>query len=264
MRILILILLSFGFTAQALEIKSQSVNYKIGTKNFSSLLYYTEGKKDQPGIILAPEWWGITALEKKEAARLAGQGYVVLVIDFFGNGASTLDADKAQEMMDEAQEDTKQLKLRYDTAYKKLIESKKVDPEKVGAIGFGFGGGVVVEQLRHGDLDIKTIVDFFGGLKSPDHTVLKKPEFKYDILILVGEHDAFVNAEQIQNLKKEFFKSRANLDIQVWPKTYHDFTRPEADKINLKYKIPMKYDAAITDKSWKMVDELLAKTIGKK
>lgn len=247
-------------TLAAAKETSEKVTLKVGSQTLRDEVFFDAGTKGKhPGILLLPEWWGVTPLERENARRLASQGYVVLVADLYGDGFTTMDTEKADARLNETQSNMDQLDAVFRKAFETLASRSDVDKTKLAVVGFGFGGAVAINQARHG-LDARAVVDFFGGLNPLDPKDLAKTVTP-ELLILVGEYDAYVTERQFKPFRQEMKKAEARFTIEILPKVFHDFIRPGVNEISEKSKIVMQYDPKATAKAWELTDRFLSRKL---
>src|SRR6187401_584358 len=133
------------------EIKSRVVDYKQGDTELQGLIAWDDqstGKR--PGIIVVHEWWGHNEHARNSARRLAEAGYVGFALDMYGKGKLAAHPDDAMKFMTEATKDPAAVGVRFNAALAELKKDPHVDPTRVGAIGYCFGGTVVMSQTRLG------------------------------------------------------------------------------------------------------------------
>src|SRR5438132_4104811 len=137
--------LGLALVARA-EIKTQTVEYKDGDTTLKGLVAYddaVQGKR--PGIVVVPEWWGLNDYPKSRAEQLAKLGYVAFAADIYGDGFTTMDPKVAGQKAGEAKK-ADLLAKRGELALEQLKKDPHVDPTKVAAIGYCFGGTTVLEM----------------------------------------------------------------------------------------------------------------------
>lgn len=235
--------------------------YRVGGRTMASYLVYDSTLKgERPAVLIAPEWWGQDACERLTADRLAQQGYAVLIVDLYGNGFATANAGEASQHLDEAQKDSTTLSQRFIAAYDQLIMQPEVKPDSIAAVGFGLGGGVVIDEARRG-LGLKAVVDYYGGLNSVTHAASTETQTHPEILVLVGKNDAYVDQTQIDSFVTEMKGANVNVNVQIFTQAYHDFARIDADKLGEKNHLPLSYDREAAEKSWQAVKQLLERNL---
>lgn len=205
------------------------------------------GTEKKPGILVVHEWWGHNEYARKRADMLAKAGYVALAIDMYGDGKQADHPKKAGEFSSAVFKEMKEAKKRFQAALETLKSHPHVDKNKVAAIGYCFGGGVVLSMARMG-LDLDAVVSYHGSLASP--VKAKKGEVKAKLLVFNGEADPMVTKEQIKSFKKEMKKVRADLEFVNFKGAKHAFTNPGATDLGNKFGLPLAYDKAADEQSW--------------
>jgi dienelactone hydrolase len=207
-------------------------------------------------VLVVHEWWGIGDHAKESARRLAEAGYVALAVDMYGEGKSTDDPKQAGEWSGKIKKNIWTLKKRFEAALTALRARPEVDEKKIAAIGYCFGGTVVLEAARMGE-PLVGVASFHGGLASnvpPDERKLAAR-----VLVLHGAEDKFESDEEIAGFKTEMEKSGVKWNFVAYPGAVHSFTNPDVDKHNLP---GAKYNAEAAKKSWeellKFLHELFA------
>ena len=148
-------------------LKTEVVKYKVGDVECQGFLAYDDQGGKRPGILVAPEWWGLTDYAKHRAEQLAGLGYVAFAMDPYGDGQTTDDPKEAGKLAGGLKKDLPTLCERAKAALELLSKQDMVDPDKLVAIGYCFGGTTVLELARSG-ADLKGVVSFHGGLATPN------------------------------------------------------------------------------------------------
>ena len=226
-------------------IKSEPVEYKDGDTQLQGWLVYddaVEGKR--PGVVIYPEWWGLTDYPKSRAEQLAKLGYVAFAADIYGKGVTTDDPKKAGELSQPFRDDRSLMRKRSMLAVEQLRKSDRVDGSNVAAIGYCFGGTCSLELARMG-ADLKGVVSFHGGLDTTKPA--RSGDVKAKVLVLTGGADPMVPAEQIVGFAEEMASANADWQVNVYSDAKHAFTNPDADKYNLP---PVGYDKQADRRSW--------------
>ncbi len=205
------------------------------------------GKTKKPGILVVHEWWGHNDYARKRADMLAQEGYVAMAIDMYGNGKQADHPKKANEFSSAVFQNLPEARARFEAALNTLKSHPQVDKEKIGAIGYCFGGGVVLSMARAG-LPLDGVVSFHGSLQSPIKA--KKGQVKADILVFNGGSDPMVKPSHIQDFKKEMESVGATYDLINFPDAVHAFTNPDATKLGKKFNLPLAYDKKADEESW--------------
>jgi len=242
------------------QIKSSVIDYQIDGQPFRGYLSYDDsisGKR--PGVIVVHEWWGHNAYARKRAEMLAKLGYTAFALDMYGAGKLAKHPDDAQKFMQAAMTNMSIMEKRFNEAVKLLKQQPTVDPNKIAAIGYCFGGGVVLHMASTG-ADLDGVVSFHGALSTVKTAQANKINAK--ILVLNGADDPFVTAAQITAFKQIMQKAGADFEFVNYPGAKHSFTNPEADSFGKQFNLPLQYNAAVDKKSWQRMQQFF-KTIFK-
>ncbi len=227
-------------------IKEDSVSYSLDGKTFKGYIVYDSGKQDKrPGVLVVHEWWGLNEYSRSRARQLAEMGYIAMAVDMFGDGKTGDDPKSAEELATPFYKDPTLAKTRLDAALNKLKEYTQTDSANIAAIGYCFGGFVVLNAAKLG-ADLKGVVSFHGGLGG---VPVKKDLIKAQILICHGEADDFVNKE-VEPFKKEMDSAGIEYTFKSYPNATHAFTNPGATEKGKKFNMPIQYNAAADSASW--------------
>ncbi len=228
------------------SIKEDSISYTVDGKEFKGYVVYNENNKDKrPAILVVHEWWGLGDYSRSRAKQLAEMGYIAMAVDVFGNGATADDPAQAQMLATPFYKDPQLAKARLDAAIDKIKNYPQTDTAKIAAIGYCFGGYVVLNAAKLG-ANLKGVVSFHGGLGGAP---VKKELVKSDILICHGEADDFVNAE-VQPFKKSMDSAGVSYTFKSYADATHAFTNPGATEKGKKFNMPIKYNEAADKESW--------------
>ena len=249
---ILLMLLSFSVQAVIL---TEEMSYSDGDISMIGYLAYdTDIKGERPGIIVVHEWWGHNDYAKRRARMLASLGYTALALDMYGDGLNASHPKDAGKFSGAVKANMAVAEKRFMAAYKLLQSKKNVAKDKIAAIGYCFGGGIVLEMARRG-VDLDGVVSFHGSLGTK--TPAKKGNVKAKVLVLNGKADPFVKAESIAAFKKEMNAAKVDYKFVNYPGAKHAFTNPGADKFGTKFKIPLAYNAEADKKSWGEMKQFL-------
>ena len=184
----------------------------------------------RPGIVVVHEWWGLNDYAKRRARDLAALGYSALAIDMYGDGKHTEHPQDAQAFMAEAMKDPDAAASRFDAGLKLLEIQPYTDKSSLGAVGYCFGGKVVLDAARRGVKRLDAVVSFHGPLAT--QTPAKPGEVKAYVLVEHGADDSMVTQEQVAAFKAEMDAAKANYSFVSIPGAKHGFTNPDADRLS--------------------------------
>ena len=244
--------------AQA-AIKEEPVTYSDGQTTMKGFLVYDDavtGKR--PGIIMVHEWWGITPHIHNEAKKFAEQGYTALIADMYGDAKTADNPKDAGALAGGVMKDPAAMQSRFKAAQALLGKHATVNPQKIGAVGYCFGGAVVLNMARSG-LDLKAVASFHGALGT--QTPAQPGKVKAKIRVFTGADDKMIPPAQVAAFKEEM--ARAGVDFQVteYPGAMHAFTNPDADALGKKFDMPIAYNATADQDSWQQATAFLKATL---
>ena len=226
------------------NIQTREVEYRSAGTVLKGYLAWDSARAGQrPGVLVVHEWWGHNEHVRNAARRLAEAGYVGFAVDMYGDGKHTRHPDSAQTFMTEALRDTTALLARFAAAREELLKDPHVDPERIGAIGYCFGGAVVLAEARQG-ADLDAVVTFHGAI--PPGKV-DSGAVKARVLVLTGADDPMVPTAMVENLRKEMTAAGANIQIVSYPGAKHSFTNTFADSVGMPQ---LAYNEEAARKSW--------------
>jgi dienelactone hydrolase len=234
------------------DIQTREVTYQANGTTLKGFLAWDaarEGKR--PGVLVVHEWWGLNDHVRDQARRLAEAGYVGFAVDMYGNGKVTTHPDSAGAFMNQAMANMSDLMARFAAAREELSRDAHVDVEKIGAIGYCFGGAVVLGQARAG-ADLDAVVSFHGALVPGK---VDSGAVKAQVLVLTGGDDPFVPDSAVRNFQQEMTAAGAmpQTQIVVYPGVKHSFTNPHADSVGMPQ---LAYDAHAAARSWQAMLDL--------
>ena len=228
--------------------KGVEVNYNTDKTNLLGYIANVEnGQTKKPGILIVHEWWGHNDYARTRADMLAKEGYVAMAVDMYGNGKQADHPKKAGEFSSAVFKDFKEARARFEAAINTLKRHPHVDKEKIAAIGYCFGGGIVLSMAKTG-LPLQGVVSYHGSLDSPVKP--QKGDVKAKVLVFNGGKDPMVTESAIKSFKKEMSRVGGELTFINFPDAVHAFTNPEATKLGKKFNLPLAYDKKADEESW--------------
>lgn len=255
----VVVLLLFVSDAAWSAVTEQEVEYKAGNTVLKGLMAYDDAAKGKrPAVLVVHEWWGHNEHARNSARKLAKAGYVALALDMYGDGKQANHPKDAGAMAGEVLKNLDVMKTRFDAAREFLAQQANVDASRVAAIGYCFGGTVVLQMARLGQ-DLRSVVSFHGGLGTEQPA--QKGEVKAKMLVLTGAADPFVPKEQVEGFRKEMKAAGADFKVISYPGAKHSFTNPAATENGKKFNLPLEYNAKVDRKSWSEAEKFLKRTL---
>jgi dienelactone hydrolase len=244
-------------SAQA-GIKKETIQYKDGDVELQGHLAWDDsiaGKR--PGVLVVHEWWGLNDYARQRAELLAGMGYVAFAVDMYGKGMVTQHAQEAGQWAGQIRANIKAWQERGLAGLKVLQGHALVDPGRIAAIGYCFGGATAM-QMAYAGADLAGAVSFHGSLPEPPKEAAGK--IKAKILICHGAADSFIPAEQIQKCQKGLEEAKADWQMVSYSGARHSFTNPAADQAGIE---GLRYDRSADARSWRHMQDFFKEIFSK-
>jgi len=179
---------------------------------------------------------------------LAKLGYVAFALDMYGNGKTASHPEDAGKFASMVTKNMPLAKARFLAALDRLKANPLTDKDKIAAIGYCFGGGIVLQMARQG-VDLKGVASFHGSLATP--TPVQPGMVKARIMVFNGEDDPFTSKAQIAAFKSEMDKAGVKYEFINYPGAKHAFTNPGATALGKKFNLPLAYNAKADKDSWR-------------
>ena len=257
MRTLLILAMSLACSSAFAKSVTEPVEWDVDGTTFQGYLVYEDsddGATKRPGLVMFPNWMGVTEDAVMRAKAIADDDYVVLVADMYGKGVRPANPDEAGKASAAVYADRDRLRRRAAAALDVLRRSDgeaPLDERKLAAIGFCFGGAVALDLARVGG-DIDGVVSFHGALRTP--LPAQAGVMKAQVLVLNGADDTFVSKESIAEFKAEMTAANADWQFVDFGGAVHCFAEPSADGV----AVPgCKYDERAADRAYAMMDDFL-------
>ena len=254
LRIIVAVVLAMAIAPLQAAVVGKEVSYRSGDTVMKGYLAYDDavtGKR--PGVLVVHEWWGHNAYARKCADMLAELGYTALAVDMYGDGKTADHPDSAGKFATAVRQDMGVMQARFNAARDYLNGLETVDPEQNAAIGYCFGGSVVLSMARSGaDLDgVASFHGSLGGLPPIADKVTAK------VLVANGADDTFVGKDSIEMFRDEMEIAGVDFEFINYPGAKHSFTNPESNTFGEKFGLPLEYNAEADKASWQKMTEFL-------
>ncbi|MGB0523697.1 MAG: dienelactone hydrolase family protein [Flammeovirgaceae bacterium] len=241
------------------KIVGQEISYEADSITMKGYLAYDqtqEGKR--PCVLVVHEWWGHNEYARKRADMLAEMGYIALAVDMYGDGKTADHPADAGKFSGAVFKDIEGAKMRFEKALETLKAHAQADPEKTAAIGYCFGGGIILNMARMG-VDLDAVVSFHGSLGAVQPA---QNGIQTKILVCNGAADPFVKPEQIEAFKKEMDEANADYKFVNYEGAVHAFTNPGATTMGEKFDLPLAYQEKADQESWAEMTTFLKNAFG--
>ncbi len=231
-----------------MNILTNKIDYTVGDVSHQGYLAYDdEAGETRPGIVIVHEWWGLNDYIVRRAHLLAELGYVALAIDMYGNGQTATDPGQAGELMTGVLNDMESGTARLRAGYDLLLDQPGIDRTRTAAIGYCFGGAMVLHMARIG-MPLSAVASFHGALGS-FHTA-EPGSIQPKILVCHGAADSMVSMTDLDAFKQEMDAADADYEVMLLEGAKHGFSNPQADVNAEKYGLDLGYQQQADDTSW--------------
>lgn len=229
------------------KLKEEMVSYQLDSSNRNNFVVYDENRTGKrPAVLVIHEWWGLNDYAKMRARELARLGYIAMAVDMYGDNKMGNDPTAAEALASPFYANPGLAKNVFDAALNKLKSFEVTDTSKIAAIGYCFGGAMVINLAKLGE-DLKGVVSFHGNLNviSPE-----KDKTKAVVLVCHGGADPYVPMEEVAMFKKQMDAVGARYEVKVYEGATHSFTNPNSTEVGKKYNMSIEYNPAADTASW--------------
>ena len=252
--LLIALISSFKGISQGLD----SLEYKMEGLAFTSYYAMPEKLSDKTKtVLIVHEWWGLNDYPKARALKLAKEGYIAVCVDMYGSGKIADNPKDALALATPFYQDPKMAYKRFMVAYNIALNISGVDKSRIAAIGYCFGGSMVLNAAAMG-APLDAVVSFHGGLAD---IPVNQGKLTAAVLVCNGAADTFVPEKDIVELKKQMVANGEDYKFINYANATHAFTNPRATEVGKKHNMPIEYNAAADKKSWKDCMKFLKKKV---
>jgi dienelactone hydrolase len=233
MKFLVPLAVGLVWTAHAQgKIRTETIDYQQGGADLQGYLAYDdELAGPRPGVLVFHDWTGVGPYVQGRAEMLAAQGYVAFAADIYGKGIRPQTTEECAKQAGIYRADRALMRARAAAGLEQLRKLASVDPKRIAAIGYCFGGGVALELARSG-AELAGVVTFHGNLDTPNPGDAKN--IKGKILVCAGADDPYVPPAQVAAFEDEMRNAGVDWELISYGGAVHSFTRPDAGSDNSK------------------------------
>lgn len=239
------------------DLAGEEVSYEADGVTMKGYLVYDKSKQGKrPGVLVVHEWWGNNDYSRKRADMLAELGYTALAVDMYGDGKTVATPDEAGKLSNAVYGNMEGARARFQKAQELLAAHDTVASDDLAAIGYCFGGGIVLQMARMG-ADLDGVASFHGGLTT--ETPAKEGAVEAKVLVLHGADDPLVPPADVEAFKKEMDAAKVDYTFKAYEGATHAFTNPAATEGGKKFNLPVAYSAEADQQSWAELQSFLQK-----
>ncbi|MFC2997493.1 dienelactone hydrolase family protein [Acinetobacter sichuanensis] len=245
--------MTFAITTREIQYQAQDGTTLIG--------YFAAPESTQAvaGVIVAPEWWGRTEYTEQRARELAEHGFAALAIDMYGDKKVTTNVPQASEWMTQTFQNANTIVDRATAGLATLAAQPEVDATRLAAIGFCYGGKVVLDLARTG-ADLKAVVTFHAANVSPRQEG-DAQNIKAELLVLHGELDSMLSLEAIESFEQEMTTAQVKYEVIVFKGAKHGFSNTLADERAKANNVDLGYNVEAEQKGLAAMYQILDRTL---
>ncbi len=245
---LVLIIIPRMATAR---IVTRTIDYSYAGVVMQGYLAYDDSTDAaRPGVLVAHAWMGLDEYTRARVRQLASMGYIAFALDMYGKGVRATNVAEARKLSGLINSDRRTMVHRAEAALEVLRDQPLSIDTDIAAIGFCFGGGVVMELARSGAA-LDGVVTFHGSVAPPDSS--DASGIRARVLILHGAADPFVPIESVMALARQLEAARVDYRIILYGGAVHSFTEPDADGDPASGAA---YDPVAAEASWKAMKRM--------
>lgn len=235
----------------------ERLTYAADGETMQSQLFVGEGSDRRPGVLIFPEIFGLGAHVLRRAERLAGMGYVALGCDYFGDAWQASSLDEAIAKMEPIGNSAAHIRARAQAGLAALLARPEVDPTRVAAIGYCFGGTMALELARDG-AELKAVAGFHSGLKARG-AASDAGHIKGRVLVCIGADDPMIAPAERAEFETEMRGGHVDYQMHLYGNTVHSFTNEGATDPAMAHAL--QYNPAADARSWAAMMELFGETL---
>ncbi|MEM7311355.1 MAG: dienelactone hydrolase family protein [Planctomycetota bacterium] len=241
------------------DVVGQEVSYEAGGVTLNGYLAYDRSLDGlRPGVLVVHEWWGHNEYTRDRARQLAELGYTALAVDMYGDGKQADHPEDAGAFMMEVFDNMDAGVARFQAAKRLLNEHATTDPSDTAAIGYCFGGAIVLHMARTG-ADLDAVAAFHAGALETGNDAAN---IQGRVLVAHGADDPFVEPEAITSFQRAMDAAGVDYELVLYPDAVHGFTNPEATVTGQRFDLPLAYQKEADERSWATMQALFADVFG--
>lgn len=234
----------------------EDIEYRVGGKRMVGHLAVDDERPGRhPGVLVCHEGPGLDDHAKERAERLAGLGYAAFALDYHGEG-KPLEREEMMGRLGALMGHPDRIRELGGAGLAILLGQDVVDPGRVAAIGYCFGGTMALELARSG-ADLAAVVGFHSGLGT--QRPARPGDVKAGILVCIGAEDPIVPPDQRTAFEQEMQAANVDWRMNIYGGAQHSFTNPNADLAGIP---GVAYDHRTDERSWRAMLDFFAETLG--
>ena len=238
-----------------MAICTETVSYEGGGATLRGYLARDDADDDpRPGVLVVHEWWGLDEHMRGRSRMLADLGYNALAVDMYGEGACAAHPLEAERLERAVVDDMATGAARFEAAYRLLRSDPTTDSARIAAIGYCFGGRIVLHAARSG-MALAGVATFHGDLDA--HYEAVPGSVRARILVCHGADDRMISQTSVDAFKREMARAEADYRFVTFTGARHGFTNPAADESERKWRLGIGYHPDADRLAWQELEGFL-------
>lgn len=237
---------------------TKEISYQVSGKTLTGYLAAPDGADKRAGVLVCHQGMGMTEHTRERARMIADERHIAFALDMYGETATS--REQAMELLQSMTGNPEELRRRALAGLAVLKEQANVDPSRLAAIGYCFGGAVVLELARAAP-ELKCVVAFHPGMSGPvalpEKDERKIPRCK--VMVCAGADDPLIPSSAQVRFAKLMNEAGADWQFLSYGGAAHSFTDKSVDAMNIP---GFKYDARTDRRSWAAMKDLFAEALG--
>jgi dienelactone hydrolase len=233
----------------------KDVAYQSGGKNLTGYFAVDDTRAGKrPGVLVCHQGGGLTNHEKTRARMLAEIGYAAFALDMYGEVATS--RERAMALLTELSRNPALLAERALAGLAQLKAQVNVDAGRLAAIGFCFGGAVVLDLARITP-EFGCVVAFHPGLTGLPEKDDRKVHAR--VMVCAGEKDPLIPPDAREKFIALMKAAGADWQLLTYGSAGHSFTDKTVDAFGMP---GFNYDAMTDKRSWAAMRQLFDEALG--
>ena len=238
-----------------MTIRTETVTYQGGGATLRGYLAWNGAvRTPRPGVLVVHEWWGLDEHMRRRCHMLAELGYIALAVDMYGEGACAVHPEEAERLERAVVEDMATGAARFEAAYRRLKSNSATDPARIAAIGYCFGGRIVLHAARTG-MALAGAATFHGDLDA--HCEAAPGSVRARILVCHGADDHMIPPSSVDAFKREMERAGVDYRFVALEGARHGFTNPAADESERRWRLGIGYHPDSDRRAWRELEGFL-------
>jgi dienelactone hydrolase len=233
-------------------VEIRDLDYAADGSTMIGRLALPDGDATRPAVLIAHEGGGLDDYQKGRAARFAELGYVAFALDYHGGGAPLPDENTIERRCRDLWIEPERIRALARSGLDVLLAEPRADAARVAAVGYCFGGALVLELARSG-ADVKAVVGFHPRLAT------RRPQdaanIRGRVLVCVGSEDPLVSSQERLAFEEEMRAGGVDWRMNLYGGTEHSFTNPASDTAG---RPGVSYHQDSDDRAWRAMLDLFA------